>query len=65
MVERQVKRKAKNNRTVTVTERFTEPVRKGAVRQEELDGGIDWITAEFDRRKISPFLPMEVLEAAA
>lgn len=65
MVERQVKRKAKNNRTVTVTERFTEPVRNGAVRQEELDAGVDWITAEFARRGVSPFLPLEVLEVAA
>jgi hypothetical protein len=65
MVERKVKRKAKNNRTVTVTERFTEPVRNGAVRPAELDAGVDWITAEFGRRKISPFLPLEVLEAAA
>lgn len=65
MVERKVQRKAKNNRTVTVTERFTEPVRNGAVRQEELDAGVDWITAEFSRRKVSPFLPEEVWKAVA
>jgi hypothetical protein len=65
MVERQVKRKAKNNRTVTVTERFTEPVRNGSVREKELDAGIDWIAAEFVRRGILPFLPIEMLEAVA
>lgn len=65
MVERQVQRKAKNHRTVTVTERYTEPVANGAVREVDREGGIDWITAEFARRKVSPFLPEEVLKAVA
>jgi hypothetical protein len=62
---RMAERKAKNNRTVTVIERFTEPVRNGAVRQDELDLGVDWITAEFSRRGASPFLPREILQTVA
>lgn len=65
MVERQVKRKAKNNRTVTVMVRFTEPVRNGAVRPAELAAGVRWIADEFERRNVVPFLPLEVLEPVA
>lgn len=65
MVERKVQRKAKNHRTVTVTERFTEPVANRAVRAEEREAGIDWIVLEFGRRNASPFLPRAVLEAVA
>ena len=65
MVERQVQRKAKNHRTVTVTERYTEPVANRAVRPEEREAGIDWIALEFGRRNVSPFLPKAVLEAVA
>ena len=65
MVERQVQRRAKNNRTVTVTERYTEPVANGAVRPAEREAGIDWITGEFSRLGVAPFLPVEVLESVA
>lgn len=65
IVERQVRRKAKNNRTVTVTVRLSEPVRVRPVSQVDVDAGVDWITGEFDRRGVSPFLPLEVLEVAA
>lgn len=62
MVERQVQRKAKNHRTVTVTERYTEPVANGAVRVDEREAGIDWITTEFKRMGLSPSLAREDLE---
>jgi hypothetical protein len=65
MVERKVKRKAKNNRTVTVVERYTEPVGNGAVRPEERERGEQWISDEFTRRGILPELPREIFQALA
>jgi hypothetical protein len=65
MVERQVKRKAKNNRTVTVVERFTQPVGNAAVRPEEREKGEKWISDEFTRRGILPELPREIFQALA
>ena len=62
MVERQVQRKAKNHRTVTVVERFTEPVANGAVKPADREAGIDWITAEFARMNVAPYLAREDLE---
>jgi hypothetical protein len=65
MCERQVKRKAKNNRTVTVIERFTEPVGSDAVRPAEREAGERWISDEFTRRGLLPQLPREILQALA
>ena len=65
MIEYQVRRKAKNNKTVTVTERKTVPVVSKAVRPDELEAGIVWIAAEFKRRGIIPFLPLEIYEHVA
>lgn len=65
VIEVQVTRKAKNHKTVTLTERRVVPVASGAVRPAELEAGVAWIVGEFGRRGLTPFLPTEIYSQVA
>ncbi len=64
-VDRQLQRRTKHHKTVTVTERRSEPITHKPVRAYDHDAGISWIVDEFRRRKIVPQLPREIHEYAA
>jgi hypothetical protein len=64
IVEEPVKRKAKNNRTVTLIERRSVPV--GTKKDPRLiEAGVRWIAAEFERRGVVPQLPLTIYEAVS
>lgn len=61
IVEVRVKRKAKNNKTVTMIERRSVPLTH--VDADLLDQGVRWITREFAEKSLPHYLPREVLQA--
>ena len=63
IVEERVQRKAKNNRTVTVVERKSVPVRKSDPRH--VQAGIACVAAEMDRLRLLVQLPREIYELAS
>lgn len=63
IVEVRVTRKAKNNRTVTLVERRSVPVRASDPRL--LEAGVAWIASEFDRLELLAQLPREIYALAS
>lgn len=61
IIEVKIKRKAKNNKTVTLIERRSVPIAR--VDAQLLDRGVAWIAREFQERSLAHYLPREVYEA--